>query len=130
MNGARIIPAETAEQIKQVRRLFREYAEGTGACECFQGFATEVAGLPGRYAAPTGRLFAVISEGYGSMPSHAAQIPAEDRWAIVAYVRALQRSRLATIDDVPADERSRIPNPPTVAAKTNAPSASTPPKQP
>ncbi len=43
--------------------------------------------------APVGRLFAVISEGYGSMPSHAAQIPAEDRWAIVAYVRALQLSQ-------------------------------------
>src|SRR3954467_15240581 len=38
--------------------------------------------------APIGRLFAVISEGYGSMPSYAAQIPPEDRWAIVAYLRA------------------------------------------
>jgi mono/diheme cytochrome c family protein len=43
--------------------------------------------------APPGRIFAVISQGYGSMPSHAAQIPVEDRWAIVAYVRALQRSQ-------------------------------------
>jgi len=57
MNGARIIPAETAEQIEQVRRLFREYAEGTGACQCLQGFVTEIAGLPGQYAPPTGRLF-------------------------------------------------------------------------
>ena len=43
--------------------------------------------------APVGRLFAVISEGYGSMPSYARQIPTEDRWAIVAYVRALQKSQ-------------------------------------
>lgn len=49
--------------------------------------------------APVGRLFAIVSEGYGSMPSYAAQIPPEDRWAIVAYVRALQLSQ-----HFPADE--------------------------
>jgi mono/diheme cytochrome c family protein len=43
--------------------------------------------------APVGRIFAVITEGYGSMPSYASQIPPEDRWAIVAYVRALQLSQ-------------------------------------
>jgi mono/diheme cytochrome c family protein len=43
--------------------------------------------------APVGRLFAVVSQGYGSMPSYAGQIPVEDRWAIVAYVRALQLSQ-------------------------------------
>jgi mono/diheme cytochrome c family protein len=43
--------------------------------------------------APVGRLFAVVTEGYGSMPSYAAQTPPEDRWAIVAYVRALQLSQ-------------------------------------
>jgi len=42
---------------------------------------------------PVGHLFAVASEGYGSMPSYSAQIPLEDRWAIVAYIRALQRSQ-------------------------------------
>jgi len=49
--------------------------------------------IPRLREAPVGRLFAVISEGYGSMPSYAGQIPAEDRWAIVAYVRALQSSQ-------------------------------------
>jgi mono/diheme cytochrome c family protein len=44
-------------------------------------------------AAPVGRLFAVASEGYGSMPSYAEQVPPEDRWAIVAYIRALQLSQ-------------------------------------
>jgi mono/diheme cytochrome c family protein len=43
--------------------------------------------------APVGYLFAVISEGYGSMPSYGAQIPARDRWAIVGYLRALQASQ-------------------------------------
>jgi mono/diheme cytochrome c family protein len=43
--------------------------------------------------APVGHLFAVISEGYGSMPSYADQIPTRDRWAIVAYLRALQASQ-------------------------------------
>lgn len=43
--------------------------------------------------APIGHLFVVASEGYGSMPSYAGQIPARDRWAIVAYVRALQLSQ-------------------------------------
>jgi mono/diheme cytochrome c family protein len=43
--------------------------------------------------APVGRLFAVVSEGYGSMPSYGDQIPPRDRWAVVAYVRALQFSQ-------------------------------------
>jgi hypothetical protein len=42
------------------------------------------------------------------MPGYAAQIPVEDRWAIVLYVRALQRSRNAGPDDVPADIRARL----------------------
>jgi mono/diheme cytochrome c family protein len=43
--------------------------------------------------APVGHLYAVISEGFGSMPSYAGQISAHDRWAIVAYLRALQASQ-------------------------------------
>ena len=42
---------------------------------------------------PVGYLFAVISEGYGSMPSYCEQIPVRDRWAIVGYLRALQLSQ-------------------------------------
>ena len=55
-SNARIIPAGTPDQIEQVRTLFRQYAEATGARECFHGFAVEVAELPGQYAPPTGRL--------------------------------------------------------------------------
>jgi hypothetical protein len=42
------------------------------------------------------------------MQGYAANIDVHDRWAIVAYVRALQRSRLATIEDVPAEDLSKL----------------------
>lgn len=45
-----------------------------------------------------GMIFWAISEGYGLMPAYAAEIPAEDRWGIVAYVRALQLSQDAPLD--------------------------------
>lgn len=54
-------------------------------------------------AMPVGELYSVITNGVRNMPSYARQIPPEDRWAIVAYVRALQLSRRATLADVPAD---------------------------
>jgi mono/diheme cytochrome c family protein len=44
-------------------------------------------------AAPVGHFFDVITNGYGSMPDYKAQVPVRDRWAIVAYVRALQLSQ-------------------------------------
>jgi mono/diheme cytochrome c family protein len=50
----------------------------------------------------------VITNGFGAMPDYAAQIKAEDRWAIVAYIRALQLSEHAAVADVPAADRSRI----------------------
>jgi mono/diheme cytochrome c family protein len=63
-----------------------------------------------RQAAP-GYLFDVITRGFGAMPDYAAQIPVKDRWAIVAYLRALQRSQQATVNDVPAAERARLDAP-------------------
>ncbi len=51
---------------------------------------------------PLGHYFDVISHGYGAMPDYAAQVPTKDRWAIAAYIRALQLSQHATIQDVPA----------------------------
>lgn len=57
---------------------------------------------------PAGHLFNTITNGIRSMPAHGPQIPVDDRWAIVAYLRALQRSRNATIDDVPPDMRGRL----------------------
>jgi mono/diheme cytochrome c family protein len=58
--------------------------------------------------APIGHLFDVITNGFGAMPDYATQIRAEDRWAIVVYVRALQLSEHATLADVPADRRSEL----------------------
>ena len=64
---------------------------------------------------PDGELFNTISYGKGLMQGYAANVSISDRWAIVAYVRALQRGRLSTIDDVPAAERAAVarPLPPT-----------------
>jgi mono/diheme cytochrome c family protein len=53
-------------------------------------------------------IFDVITNGYGVMYSHAARVPPQYRWAIVAYIRALQLSQNAKLDDVPADERERL----------------------
>ncbi len=50
-----------------------------------------------------GELFAVITNGRRSMPAYRFQVPVDDRWSIVAYVRALQRSTSATLADVPAE---------------------------
>jgi mono/diheme cytochrome c family protein len=55
--------------------------------------------------APLGHFFHVISSGYGSMPDYAAQVTPADRWAIVAYIRALQLSQNAQTADVPAGKR-------------------------
>jgi mono/diheme cytochrome c family protein len=59
-------------------------------------------------ASPVGYFYGNITKGFGQMPSYAAQIPVKDRWAIVAYIRALQYSYQATLDDVPEAERARL----------------------
>ena len=55
-----------------------------------------------------GEIFNTITNGVRNMPPYAAQIDVADRWAIVAYVRALQRSQSANVDDVPADKRQDL----------------------
>ena len=52
--------------------------------------------------APLGYFFDVMTNGFGTMPDYASQIPADDRWRIVAYIRALQLSQNATKADVAA----------------------------
>ena len=59
-------------------------------------------------AQPAGYFFDAISHGFGAMPDYAAQIPVKDRWAIVAYVRALQLSQNVPLADVPADKRAEL----------------------
>lgn len=57
---------------------------------------------------PNGYIFDVITNGFGAMPDYAAQIHPADRWAIVAYVRALQLTQNGKIEDVPADKRGEL----------------------
>src|SRR5690242_16913070 len=53
-------------------------------------------------------FFAVITNGYGAMYSYASRVPPQDRWAIAAYIRALQLSRHASIEDVPPEQRTQL----------------------
>ncbi|HEV2618666.1 MAG TPA: cytochrome c, partial [Acidobacteriaceae bacterium] len=53
-------------------------------------------------SAPLGHFFNVITNGYGAMPDYAAQVAPADRWAIVAYIRALQLSQAAKPSDAPS----------------------------
>ena len=58
--------------------------------------------------APIGYFFDVETNGFGAMPDYASQIPPEDRWRIIAYIRALQLSQRGTLADVPASERDKL----------------------
>jgi cytochrome c553 len=55
-----------------------------------------------------GYFFQAMSNGFGVMPSYAAQVPAADRWAIVAYLRALQLSQAAPVGELSAGERAEV----------------------
>lgn len=56
---------------------------------------------------PPGRVFQVISLGYGLMPAYDIHLDVADRWAVVAYLRALQRSQSVSLAALPPDERAR-----------------------
>ncbi len=58
--------------------------------------------------APVGHFFDAMTNGFGAMPSYAGLIPVPDRWAIVAYIRVLQLSQHATVDDTPPDARAQL----------------------
>lgn len=73
--------------------------------------------------APVGHFFDVMTNGFGAMPDYASQIPVNDRWAIIAYIRALQLSQNATPADVPpgvpvADKRPDLNLEPRQASDT------------
>ena len=57
---------------------------------------------------PDGQIFDIISNGFRNMPSYKHQIPVDDRWKIVAYVRALQKTQNAAKEDVPQEKRNQI----------------------
>lgn len=68
---------------------------------------------------PDGEIFNTITFGKNLMGPYGPNVSVEDRWAIIAYVRVLQRSRLASLDDVPADQREILTRP--MPPATNAP---------
>jgi len=61
--------------------------------------------------APVGYFFDVMTHGFGAMQDYSMQLTVDDRWAVVAYIRALQLSQHAAIDDVPADRRGDLDRP-------------------
>ena len=84
--------------------------------------------------APVGYLFDVMTNGFGAMQDYSAQVPVADRWAIAAYIRALQFSRRGTMNDVPADRREELdrnpvtpPPPPPPGGATGAAPGAQPP---
>ena len=59
-------------------------------------------------SAPVGHFFDVMTNGYGKMPSYAKQIAVQDRWDIIAYIRALQLSQHASLQDTPPDVQLQL----------------------
>jgi len=82
---------------------------------------------------PVGHFFDVMTNGFGAMPSYASRVTPDDRWRVTAYIRALQLSESASINDVPADQRDKMPveAPPAGAPPSSAgppPPAAAPPQ--
>lgn len=71
-------------------------------------------------AATTGHFFDVMTNGFGAMPPYGTMIPPRDRWAIAAYIRALQLSQNATVADVPPGDRAKLDAPPPAARPATA----------
>jgi hypothetical protein len=67
--------------------------------------------------APLGHFFDVMTNGFGAMPDYRAQITPRDRWAIAAYIRALQLSQHAAVNDVPPEDRPKLSQPASAPAE-------------
>ncbi len=76
--------------------------------------------------APVGHFFDVVTNGFGAMPSYASRVSVDDRWRIIAYIRALQLSEAATLNDVPSDVQAELKSggPRAVVQVTDTPTAS------
>ena len=72
-----------------------------------------------RMAQPVSHYFYVMTHGYGAMPDYSAQLTPADRWAVAAYIRALQLSQNATMQDVPAGVQ--VQSLPDIASEENLP---------
>ena len=69
--------------------------------------------------APAGYFFDVMTNGFGAMQDYSAQVPPEDRWAIAAYIRALQQT-VGRLEDVPAERRGELDRPAAAGAAPEA----------
>lgn len=106
----------TAELLARGRERYNIYctpchdAAGTGNGVIVQrGFAPPPSLHIDRLrTSPVGHYYDVITNGWGQMPSYAHQIPVRDRWAIIAYLRALQLSQNADVTDLTPEERARL----------------------
>jgi mono/diheme cytochrome c family protein len=120
--------------IEMVRRGQREFAINCAVCHGATGQGNGITskyGLNGianyhqdKYRQMAdGQIFNTITHGYNTMMAYGDKVTVKDRWAIIAYIRALQKSQYARLDDVPEDQRAALEN----EGKTeNAP----PPQQP
>ncbi len=124
------MPAEvpvTMEVLKRGQERFNVYCTpchsrvGNGLGEIVERGYKPAANLHDqvRMAQPLSHYFYVMTHGYGAMPDYAGQIQPQDRWAIAAYIRALQLSQNATLSDVPAG--AQVESLKDVAQKENLP---------
>ncbi len=111
------LPVElTAELLEHGQSRYNAYC---APCHGLSGEGNGVIAYRGGFQVPSfhqdrlrtvapGYIFDVITNGIGRMYSYANRIPPEDRWAVVAYVRALQLSQYADVDDLSAEERQQL----------------------
>jgi mono/diheme cytochrome c family protein len=130
-NFIETIPVPVTEQLmSRGRQRFQIYcspchgAQGDGNGITRKYGMTVVANLHElRIVAQTdGEIFNTITVGKNLMGAYGPNVPVGDRWAIIAYLRALQRSRVAAREDIPASMRGQVPNlPPAAGGQTNPP---------
>jgi mono/diheme cytochrome c family protein len=111
------IPVEVnAEMLAEGRH---DYEAFCSPCHGYDGYGQGVVSLEGFPQAPSlhtdanrtkavGEFFAVITMGQGNMYSYAARVPVEDRWGVVAYMRALQLSQYAPADSLPVEALAEV----------------------
>jgi mono/diheme cytochrome c family protein len=112
-------PADVTVDAKLLERGQDRFAVYCAPCHGALGDGNGITKQYGMGATPTyhddrlrkmaeGEIFNTITHGKGNMLSYADKLPADDRWAVIAYVRALQRAAHATIADVPPDHKSEL----------------------
>lgn len=116
-NFVETIPVPVTEQLMaRGRERFQIYClpchggQGNGQGVVTKFGLTIIANLhdPRIVQMPDGEIFNTITYGKGQMGAYGAQVEIEDRWAVIAYLRALQRSQLGSIEDVPEPERAQF----------------------